>query len=317
MIRFRPFLNTDPPAIAEIWRSQHPVRSMAQSVSPGVLDRMVFSKPYFDREGLIVAEEDGVPIGFTHAGFGGGEYGETLVYDEGVVLLVLVKSHEEHDQIAQQLLGHAEAYLQSLGARTIFGGGVAPLNPFYLGLIGGAALPGATHSNEPLYRLFQHAGYQTRRHIDILHRPLAGFRPLVNRQQMQVRRQYNIDLDLDPPIQNWWDACTTSYEARTRFTLTTRKQGEASGSATFWDMEPLASSWGVHASGLAHIEIPVPLRGGGLATFLVGESLRQLQSQGVTLVEAQVASDNEAAAKLLTKLGFASVDQADVLVKEV
>ena len=94
------------------------------------------------------------------------------------------------------------------------------------------------------------------------------------------------------------------------------KEGEPSGSATYWDMEPLASSWGVHASGLSHLEVPPDLRRNGLATYLVGESLRQLQSQGVTLVEAQVATDNEAAVGLMQKLGFTEVDRADVLVKE-
>lgn len=70
MIHFRSFRNTDPPALCEIWRSQPPRRGLVSSLSPMLLDRYVLSKPYFDREGLIVAEDDDRPIGFAHAGFG-------------------------------------------------------------------------------------------------------------------------------------------------------------------------------------------------------------------------------------------------------
>ena len=78
MIHFRPFRNTDPPALVDIWRSQPPLRRRAQGIDVTAMERFVFSKPYFEREGLIVAEEAGRPVGFVHAGFGPVEDGSTL-----------------------------------------------------------------------------------------------------------------------------------------------------------------------------------------------------------------------------------------------
>ena len=59
MIHYRPFLNSDPPALAEIWRSQSPSRALIQLMTPAVLDDLVLSKAYFDRQGLILAVEIG------------------------------------------------------------------------------------------------------------------------------------------------------------------------------------------------------------------------------------------------------------------
>ena len=73
MYNFRPFRNSDPPHIAEIWRDQPPQRGLMQPVTPGILEQLVFSKPYFDPDGLIVVLSDKRPIGFVHAGFGANE----------------------------------------------------------------------------------------------------------------------------------------------------------------------------------------------------------------------------------------------------
>jgi hypothetical protein len=76
--RLRPFRNSDPPHLAEIWRSQPPQRGLLQPVTPPLLEMGVFSKMAFDRQGLIVAERDGKPIGFVHASFGPDEAGRRL-----------------------------------------------------------------------------------------------------------------------------------------------------------------------------------------------------------------------------------------------
>jgi hypothetical protein len=68
--RFRPFLNTDPPHLAAIWRGQPPQRGLLQPVTAPLLEYGVFSKLNFDRHGLIVALRDEQPVGFVHAGFG-------------------------------------------------------------------------------------------------------------------------------------------------------------------------------------------------------------------------------------------------------
>ena len=63
MIHYRSFRNSDPPALAEIWRAQPPAAALIQPATPALLDELVFSKPYFRREGLILAFEEQTPVG--------------------------------------------------------------------------------------------------------------------------------------------------------------------------------------------------------------------------------------------------------------
>jgi len=73
-IQYRPFFNTDPPLIAKLWRSQPVFRGLHSSVTVADLELHVFSKPYFEREGFIVAQRindagQNELVGFVHAAF--------------------------------------------------------------------------------------------------------------------------------------------------------------------------------------------------------------------------------------------------------
>jgi hypothetical protein len=70
VFQIRPFRNSDPPHLATIWRSQPPQRGLAQPINASLLELCVFSKQFFDPEGLLVATRDEVPVGFAHAAFG-------------------------------------------------------------------------------------------------------------------------------------------------------------------------------------------------------------------------------------------------------
>ena len=70
MIDYRPFQNTDLPAIVDLWRDQPQFRRLSSTVSRIDLDHLVLSKPYFDPEGFIIAQKAGETVGFVHAGFG-------------------------------------------------------------------------------------------------------------------------------------------------------------------------------------------------------------------------------------------------------
>ena len=70
LIEYRAFRNTDPPQLAEIWRSNSTSRGLMQPMSTAVFERFVLSKPTFDRQGLVVAVDEDKIVGFAHAGFG-------------------------------------------------------------------------------------------------------------------------------------------------------------------------------------------------------------------------------------------------------
>lgn len=316
LIRYRPFRNCDPPGIANVWRSQPPVWGMAQPVTPLILEQNVFSKPYFDPAGLIVAVDGEQLVGFVHAGFGADDERASLCHETGVVCQLMVSPHQQHDRMAGELLAQAEEYLRRKGAKLIYGGGIFPVDPFYLGLYGGSELPGVLSGHASFLSVLQGGGYREIDRVVILQRELTGFRPPVDRRMVQARRQYNMEATFDPSTDNWWQACSYGQTDRTKFVLRSPGERKAVCTVTFWDMEPLASRWGVHAVGLIELETESEHRRKGLATFLVAEALRQLHAHGVSRCQVQAMQHNTAALGLYKKLGFEEVEQGIVLRKD-
>jgi len=303
VIEFRCFRNDDPPKLADAWRSADLGPSAMQPMTSALLESSVFSKPYFDREGLIVAVEDGRTVGFAHAALGPNADHSAIDTSVGATLLVVVVPHAEQERIGAGLLVRCEDFLRRRGATTLLGGGSAEMRSFYLGLYGGADLPGILDSSPGMQAVFRGAGYAEAERIGVLRRLLTGFRPPVNRLQLAIRRSTTLRVIDEPARRTWWEAATTTGIALRRYEL--RGTGEALlGSASFWDMQPLAAAWGVSAAGLMHVGIEGDRRRQGLAYYLVAEALHDLAQEGVTLAETHVLETNGPAMQLFTKLGF-------------
>ena len=142
MVHYRTFRNTDPPQLTQVWNEVFAGNGGVRLASNNALEYCVFSKPYFDPAGLILAEEDGNCLGFGHGGFGPDAAGVGLSTQAGVVCLIGVQPAQRRRGIGRQLLERCEAYLRGRGARTLFAGQHPPLSPFYHGLYGGSELPG-------------------------------------------------------------------------------------------------------------------------------------------------------------------------------
>jgi ribosomal protein S18 acetylase RimI-like enzyme len=315
MIRYRPFRNDDPPALVELWRSQPPRRALVPSITTELLEERIFGKPYFDREGLIVAENGGRVVGFAHAGFGSNADGSNVTTEIGSTYLMLIAGHERQERIARELLEQSEQYLIGHGTRTLMAGSVYPANAFYLGLYGGSPSPGVLESDVETLTLFRSAGYgEVSRHF-VLQRALAGFRPLVDRSQLQIRRQYRVETDQTPAVRSWWEACTIGMLERVQHRVLSSRTGAVCGCVTFWDLTRQPGAWGAHEMGLIDLEIKAEGRHQGLGTFLVGEALKHMHAAGMALAEAQIDEQNQPALGLFRKLGFGQVDRGIVLRK--
>ncbi len=314
MIEYRHFRNDDPPRLADAWRGAELGPGAVQPMTSALLEACVFSKPYFDRDGLVVALDGSRAVGFAHAGFGPDAARSALDRTIGTTMLVVVVPHADHDAIGDTLLSHCEAYLRGRGAATIRGGGGPALGGFYLGLYGGADVPGILDSSPAMRGVFQRAGYAVADRIAVLRRPLAGFRPPVNRLQIAIQRSTRLVMIEEPPRGTWWEAARTSAIALRDYVLTTHA-GEPLGSATFWDMQPLASCQGITAAGLLHVDIAGPRRRQGLASYLVARALHHLAQEGVAVVETQVAESNPVAISLFAKLGFEIAERGTVFTR--
>jgi ribosomal protein S18 acetylase RimI-like enzyme len=218
--------------------------------------------------------------------------------------------------IGAELLARSEDYLRRRGAQVIYGGGIAPLNGFYLGLYGGSELPGILDADAGEQRLFQSHGYREIDRVHVFERLLGGFRPAIDRCQMQVRRRSTITAIDDPPAANWWEACAWSGLEPTRYELALRDAGRVVAYASTWTIEPLSTGWGQRAAGVVGLEVAEECRRQGIATYLMGDIMRQLAAQGTTLVQVQTMQWNQPAVKLYEKLGFRLVDQGAVYRKE-
>lgn len=317
MIDYRPFRNSDPPALCEIWRNQPPLRGRFGPLTTTVLETVVFSKPFFDRHGLIVAVEDDRPIGFVHAGFGAAEDGCGLDTSLGATCMLLVAPHVAQAEVVGELLRRSEAYLRARGARQLHAGGSAMVAPFYLGLYGGATISGLLASDRLAMELFTAAGYVESGRGVIVQRQLASFRAPVDRLQLQMKRGMRIDASLDPRCDTWWEACTIGLTDRFAYAALPRSGTSSVGQVVFWDMEPLASSWGVHARGLVQLELDAESETEPLGVFLLGESFRMMAADGATLVEVHIDKHDDALRSMLRRLGFEEVEQTVHLVKQI
>lgn len=307
MVEFRCFRNDDPPRLADAWRCADLGPAAVQPMTSALLETCVFSKPYFDRAGLIVAVDAGRAVGFAHAGFGPDASRSALDTTVGTTMLVVAVPHERREAITAGLLARCEDYLRGRGARTILGGGGPRLGGFYLGLYGGADVPGILDSSPDMQAVFERAGYVVADRIAVLRRPLAGFRPPVNRLQVAIQRATRLNVVDEPTRRNWWEAAVTTGVSLRRWVLA-NLAGEPLGTATFWDMQPLASCQGVVAAGLLDVDIEGPRRRQGLASYLVARAMHDLAADGVAVVETQVAESNAAAACLFEKLGFIAAE---------
>jgi ribosomal protein S18 acetylase RimI-like enzyme len=316
VIEFRCFRNDDPPRLADVWRSADLGPAAMQPMTSALLEVAVFSKPYFDRHGLIVALDGERAVGFAHAAFGPSADRSGIDPTVGTTLLVAVVPHADQDAIGQGLLERCEAYLRDRGATTLLGGGSADMRSFYLGLYGGSDLPGILDSSPDMQGIFQRSGYEEGKRIAVLRRRLAGYRPPINRLQVAIRRNTVLRVIDEPTRRTWWEAATTTGIALRRYELRNHSE-EVLGSASLWDMQPLSSAWGVTAAGLLHIDIEGPRRRQGLAKYVVAEAMHDLAAEGVSLMETHVATSNTAALALFESLGFETAEFGTVFRKPV
>ncbi len=304
LVHYRPFLNCDPPALIHVWQQQSPGLGLMQPMSSSLLEMFVFSKPYFDRQGLIVASHDGEIVGFAHAGFGPNANRTSLNYEEGIICVLLVRPHERRVDLLEGLLDQCEAYFGRHQVKEIRVGASFPDSPFYLGLLGGSDLPGVSSADPELEQLYRRRGYTETDRSLVFERNLDRSRLAVDRVQLQHRRNYQLVPQVNPRDLTWWDACVFGPTDRIRFMLMPKGGGAACGSISFWDMGPLSTRPLGGGMGLLDLQIADTHRRQGLGVFLLSESMRHLQNSGIHRVETQTLLTNVVGQKLLSKVGF-------------
>jgi hypothetical protein len=150
LVHYRPFLNTDPPGLAEVWNDALTGRGAAYVGSPNLFEHCLFAKPWFDPAGLIVAHDASGrrlrPRGF-------GDDAGCPVRDRGLTRAVTVRPVRRQSRL--ELLRRCGS-ICARRARTYFGRGA--FNPFGFGIYGGSNSPGVL-DGEPEAGPFGRHGY--------------------------------------------------------------------------------------------------------------------------------------------------------------
>lgn len=319
MIRFRAVLNSDPPALVDLWNRALPDLGVVHPLNVHEFDSLVLGKLGFDRSGLIVAERDGRAVGWVHAGFGPVEPrgpSHQLDVRMGAVVMLVTEPDACAPDLEQGLLFEAERYLRGRGARVIYAGGQSPLNPFYWGLYGGSEFAGILGAHAGFRHAVEQAGYEPVASTTLLEADLS--RPEVRDPKAPLnRRRFRLDITEDVLPNGWWDALAIGLFRPTLFQLVDKQQpGTVSrepivARATTWDIAAgLAANDGRTRTGLIDLDVSSNRRRQGVGRYLVAEILRHARTQFVDIVAVQTSATNTPALTLYAALGFEQVDTA-------
>jgi ribosomal protein S18 acetylase RimI-like enzyme len=315
VIQYRIFRNTDPPGLAMIWNEALPGRSGVRLRHGSLLENYVFSKPYFDPQGLIVAEEDHQFVGFVHAGFGPNQTQSALAQTDGVVSFIGVRPSYQHRGIGSELLARAEKYLIDAGAKSLYAGPMSPLCPFYFGLYGGSEMSGFVESDAEIGPFLARRGYRAIRTAFVFQRFLSQPLNLTDPRFPFLRRRFEVRIVPKTGADSWWQECVLGPVEVVDFRLEEKGTGQIAAKTSVWEMDGFSWRWNQSAVGIIDISVRDDLRRQGLGKFLLAHMLRYLQEQFFGIAEVHASEGNEPVMKLYESLGFEKVDAGHLYQK--
>ena len=317
MIEYRTFHNADPPQLVRLWHQSRLGRGAAFGFSFDALETAVLAQPYFDPAGMILAVENGVVLGFVHAGFGGDKERTGLDRRFGVVCAVLVHPDFRRRGIGRELVARAEAYLKAAGATTIDAGPADPHDPFYVGLYGGSEPAGFLESDPDAAPFCTALGYQpVERHL-IFQRDNSQQNFPISFRLMTIRRKTELGVTVRPRRMTWWWLTRFGRLDSIRFLLVPKSGGKAMAGITVCGLDCYLAKWNERAVGLTDLYLPQAERRKGYGQALVVEVCRKLHDEMITRIEAHAAEGDTATIGLLQSAEFEQVDVGVVYRKDV
>ncbi|MCH2212924.1 MAG: GNAT family N-acetyltransferase [Fuerstiella sp.] len=307
MVDFRTFQNTDPPRLLQLWDSSNLGPSAAEGFPSDVLELAVFSRPYFDRNGLILATVDGAVVGMVHAGFSATADESELDFSRGVISSLIVQPQYRRRKIGRRLIDEAESYLRSRGAREITAGAGANGNGFYHSVYGGVEPSGFALESAPWDEFFNSCGYHMGEVTTVFHRDLDSGRDPIDSRLIRNRRRLNMLITDRFTNHSWWWSARHSHQETLQIELVERSSGQTVATGRIVCLDLYIAKWGVRAVGIRDVVVTENYRRQGYGFSLFVETCRQLRQQSVRLVEVQIGAGNLAAQALATEARFVPV----------
>ena len=316
MIRHRRSLNTDPPAVADVWNAAVAGRGAFPVRTPALLERWLFSKPYFRHDDLLIAADDtNTPVGFALTGSGPNPDRTGLDPARGVVCAVAVRPEYRRQGIGRELLARAEAGLVARGAAAVTVGSQWPACPYLFGLYGGSNAPGVLDTEPEAAGFLTKVGYAPADAVTVFQKKLDTPLTVADPRFGLLRRRYEAQTLRLAGVAGWWHECVWGQLEPVEIRLTDKLTGVPAARAVVWELEGFSWKWNHPAAGILDIQVRSDLRRAGLGKLLVAQVLRFLQDQFFAVAEVQVPAADVAAVGLCQSLGFDVVDTGRVYRK--
>jgi len=309
VIEYRNFRNHDPPRLLTLWNESGLGRGAATGISLDLLDRLLFSQPYFDRRGLLVACDGQRLVGMAHAGFGCDQDQAGISHDEGVICQLVVHPDVRRQGVGRELITRSQQYLTDLGATSIHAGPGPGRDPFYCGLYGGSESAGFLATDDTANSFLAACGFEPSQHFAIYQRPLvAETAEAVDYKSSQWKRKSTLEIAAQRNGGSWWWNTRIGRLDYVRFRLLSKNDNELLASLTLVGLDQYAQKWTTRAIGLTDIHVVEHHRRQGLGRLLVTETLRRLKQESINLIETHTTEGDVALAGLLGACGFQRVD---------
>ncbi len=307
MVTFRTFLNSDPPQLLKLWHTSRLGPSAAEGFPCDILELAVYSRPYFDRKGLIVAVDGAEVVGMAHAGFAANPEETALNLAAGTVSTLVVHPDYRRHGVGRELLSRVEDYLKARGATHVTAGAGPNANGFYHSIYGGVEPSGFAVEGNEWHKFFQSAGYQPGPVTKVLHRDLNAGRDPIDARLIRNRRRLNMLITDRVSDHSWWWHARHSHQDTLQIELVDRSSSETVATGRIVGLDVYIPKWGVRAVGIRDVVVTENERRQGYAFSLIVETCRQLREQSIRLVEVQIPEDNAAALELVLSAKFEAV----------
>lgn len=315
MVEYRCFRNADPPDLLRLWHVCQLGRGAASGIDIDIFETVVFSQPYFDPQGLILATVNGEVVGFVHAGFGPNHEETHISTHRGVICAVMVAPKFRRQGIGRELMRRAEEYLRQRGAPHVFAGAATPFDPFYFGIYGGCQPAGFLES-DPAAAPFVHAmGYTEHHRRLVLQRSLQDKGSPGGLRLMSIRRASKLCSPEVPAHPTWWWSTRPGRLDTLELALMPKSGGEPYASITVVGLDFYVHKWQQRGIGLMDLSVPERYRRKGYGQALLVEVCRRIREEMISIAEAHVDATDTAAFGVFQAAGFAPIDTGVVYQK--
>ena len=326
MLTIRSFRNEDPPRLLELWRkTQFRQGGFAPLHSPShnQLQAQILGLPMLDSRSIMIAFEEGTPVGYVHTTLAPADNGHSFDTTAGHICFLCVDP-QYHDACgaAAALIRISEDYLSGLGVQKIFGGSPSPSAPFYTGFYSGGEAVGILHTDQTVINAFHEANYQLHQKTTWFHLDLCDYSPDVTLETAGYCAELAIEIYEVPAARTWWEGCVQAngiwFDATVHQTRTNRAIARLRMRVAYPDTENVLAMYGGNwLASLIELRVHPDFANDGTKKYLLEESVRYLATHNqVSQIEAHV-TEGSPLFSLLHSQSWQKRDSGSIFVKDM